>query len=205
MRTLLLGLLLIMTLPTSSLAETLFVADNLRVGVRAEPFNKSPSIAIINTGTPIDILETKGNYVKVRTPSGAEGWVKSAYLSPEKPALLHLKEATEKLQQLEQELASFNSKIPENRAAIQDLKQQIAKLEAEKSGLADKLNNSSPLLTSPTLNNLVNNPVVQVLPIASNPVLFMLILLGVILVLGFLVGVSWHRHQVTKRLGGLTL
>ncbi len=186
--------LLLLLLPPLTWAETLYVADNLRVGVRATPSSKAPSLAVIATGTEVNVLKRKKQFIKVRIPNGVEGWVKSAYFSKDKPARRQLDELLQQFRQLRNELQTLQQTRQKEQARLLQLQQRLATAEQE-NRLLRRQDSSSPPPGKPTPAQSSNyKPVV----------IAVLVGLG-ILGVGFLLGVWSHRRAVTRRLGGISL
>lgn len=183
-------------------AETLYVGDTLRVGVRAEPSDNTPSITVIDTGTRLDIMERRGSHVKVRTPSGVEGWVKGAYLSNIKPAKVLLRDTSQRVEQLEKELAQLRKMQPGQAIQNEALAQTIDRLEQEKAKLLAQLESGEG---AGHHGNMDSNTAMDLDFMHVGPSIWVGVLTIFFISLGFLFGVSWHKSQVTKRLGGLTL
>lgn len=181
----------------SVFAETVYVDDTLRVGVRAKPIMNLPSLTVIRSGDKVELLSRKGGYAKIRTPNGIEGWVKNAYLSPHEPAVAKLKASQTEVTQLKSKLDELNN-------AIQQEQQQTNQLRQENKSLQQKLNRQ------PTNNIIQPNTETHVLSfsvrdLTKNHLYGILGTIAVLLALGFLFGISWHKKQVTKRLGGLSI
>lgn len=201
-------LFLLCILPLNLVAETLYVGDTLRVGIRPEPVKSLPSISVVQTGAAVEVLERKRSFAKIRTKNGVEGWVKSAYLTRKVPAFQKLNRAEKKIASLEKDLAKLRKS--QNNQTKQDhskLSTKIQQLQKEKSELQNEISqlkadmskqsNTSkvqPKVISFDLGNMTRNTVYVIIGV----------ILG-ILILGFLFGVSWYKQQVTKRLGGLSI
>jgi len=201
-------LLFLIALPLNLLAETLFVGDTLRVGIRAEPNKNVPSISVIKTGDAVEILERKNSYAKVRTKSGIEGWVKSAYLSRKTPANNKLSSANKKIKTLEKKLQSLQASTGEkSNKAQQKLKLTIEQLETEKSAMQKKIDHLQTKPTSSTTHEIESTAANSIELSTLNKDTIYIIIGGIltILLMGFLFGVSWYKQQVTKRLGGLSI
>ena len=194
--------LLFVLLPVTALAETLYVSDTLRVGIRTQPTNNVPSIAVVKSGTAVEVLKRKGSYIKVRTQSGVEGWVKSAYFSRKTPAARKLDNALKKIAALEKELKSLHKEQTKQQAkgvADPKLSEKIAALEKTNQNLKDELK---------SLRNRPMEKTDNMFSIKSISENIIYVVLGIFLVLicmGFLFGVSWHKSQVAKRLGGMSI
>ncbi len=199
---------LILLLPLNTFSATLYVGDNLRVGIRPAPEANTASLLVVNTGTELELIEKKGQYIKVRSPNGVEGWVKGAYLSSNKPSSILLKQATSKIKQLEKKINALSKNNTNTRSTHEASTQThiITRLQSEKTQLEQQITSlrtqpeNAELITQENDSfslsfNFVNNELIMI------TLGFLIFLLS----LGFLFGVSWHKHQVTKRLGGLSL
>ena len=90
----------------SASAETAYVTDILRLGLyTAQDTSDSPFQNLVS-GTELEVLQRVPNYAEVRTPDGAQGWVKSAFLVADKPAQLIVQETKAQLAALKAELAN---------------------------------------------------------------------------------------------------
>lgn len=172
--------------PGNLYAQEVYVKDSLRVGVRTEPGNAATPIAVVTTGMKLEIVESSGDYVKIKAPSGTEGWIKRTYVTEEIPAVIQLEGLQAKLRELEKNLAmqvkhaqatALNNKNLS--AEIDQLKQANAELRVQ---LEDELQSK----------------------LASGLGYFWKLLLVVLFaVAGFALGVVWYRKKTMKRLGGL--
>ncbi len=197
---------IVLLLPLNTFGSTLYVSDNLRVGIRPAPEANTASLVVVSTGTKLELIEKKGRYIKVRSPSGIEGWIKGAYLSTKKPSSIILKQAQSKIKKLEKEISSLSKNTSDERLAQNLDSPLITRLQAEKTQLhqqIEKLKMSPERIESSAQENpkfainlnFLNNEVIAII-FGS---------LAFLVSLGFLFGVSWHKRQVTKRLGGLSL
>ncbi|MDH3327394.1 MAG: TIGR04211 family SH3 domain-containing protein [Gammaproteobacteria bacterium] len=195
-----LTLLLVLT-PLTAIAETLYVSDTLRVGIRTEPGNNVPSIAVVKSGAAVEVLDRKGSYIQVRTKSGVEGWVKSAYFSRKAPSAKLLNDAMTKISTLEKEINSLNKEQAKQATITTDpsLTNKMTALEKNNQILKSEIH---ALKTKPGMD--INNR----LPFKNFDENTLYIALGTLIVLfslGFLFGVKWHKSQVAKRLGGMII
>jgi uncharacterized protein YgiM (DUF1202 family) len=171
-------------------AETLYVHDELRLGVRAAPSSAERSIAVVKTGDALTVLGEQENFVHIRTEDGIEGWVSKGYLSTQPPArtqLERLQKAHEKLQQqheaVQQQLAESRQKMEQSMRQQQQLEQNNTALKRE---LA-RYTNSSPGFFQ-----------------RYRWLIFSLLLLSCF-VAGLFVGVRWKARRVAERIGGLEI
>ena len=194
--------LLITLLPLTAIAETLYVSDTLRVGIRTQPNNNVPSIAVVKSGVAVEVLKRKGSYIQIRTKSGVEGWVKGAYFSRKAPASQKLKVAQGKIKKLEKEIKQIQAKS-KTAVAKEDPKllQKVADLEKANQSLQNEV---AALKSRPATQTAGEN-ILSIKNINENVLYAILGILVVLLCLGFLFGVSWHKNQVAKRLGGMSI
>lgn len=196
---------ILLLLPIYCFADTYYVDDTLRVGIRADASNDGPSIAVVTTGTKLELLERQGAYSKVVSPAGVEGWVRSAYLSRQKPASLLLSEANSNIKSLEKEINKLRSQGSNASAPDPTLQETIKQLETERDNLAAEMLRLKEEVEETTQQNDTPELITTIANMDATPIYIALGSLVFLLSLGFLFGVSWHKHQVTKRLGGLSL
>jgi hypothetical protein len=113
-------------MPILAGAETAYVTDVLRLGIHNAQDTSDRPFDNLVSGTELEILERVPNYVRVRTPEGQEGWVKSAYLVTEKPAQARIAEAEAEVERLSSELASLRSAHDEAETTANALSRQMA-------------------------------------------------------------------------------
>lgn len=113
---------LLLTISSIAFAESRYVDDHLIITMRTGKANTYQILRTIPSGTQLELLQVDGEYSRVRTPDGVEGWVLSQYLTKTPIARVRLAKAEKQLERLRQEK--------------QQLEQQLASLQAEKSTLA---------------------------------------------------------------------
>ncbi|MDH5378292.1 MAG: TIGR04211 family SH3 domain-containing protein [Gammaproteobacteria bacterium] len=200
-------LLLCLLLPLSSAAETVYVGDTLRVGIRAEPGKRTASLTVVASGAELTVLGKEGGYTLVKAPNGVEGWVNSAYLTSNEPVQIRLRDASSKIRKLESQLERFSKMQPGQAIQIEALADTISKLEQERDQLRSQLGSSSTPIQNSAVEDLSNfaAPQSDYQFFSLDTLIWVALVTAFFLSLGFLVGVSWHKSQVTKRLGGLSL
>jgi SH3 domain protein len=107
-------------------AETLYVTDELRLGMFENRDQTGRRIKLLSSGDAVEILERDSLYARVQGPEGVEGWVKVGFLVAEKPAALRVREVEEESARLRVEL---------NRARASDAAQRVTQLEDELASL----------------------------------------------------------------------
>lgn len=210
--------LLLTSFGMAATAETLYVDDTLRIGVRPEPDTHVASTTIVVSGTALEILEKKAGYSRVRTPSGQQGWVKSAYLTAQKASRPSADAAQQRIESLEKELALAQGSvkahinpptatatpvIPPAGTDNDGLRRALMDLERDKARLMQQVRDArASSATSPPITfrflNWIDSKTGD-----ANPSFVLLASIGVLLTGGFLIGITWHRRQVSRRLGGL--
>ncbi|MEJ2048129.1 MAG: TIGR04211 family SH3 domain-containing protein [Dehalococcoidia bacterium] len=105
-KTLLTCLLLIATT-----LQAAHITDKLLVGIYETPDNSTKPQKVISSGTPLEVLKKEGSYSLVRLGDGSEGWIKSTYITAEKPAKAQLLELQAKTGELEQKLQQAENQL----------------------------------------------------------------------------------------------
>ena len=111
-------------------AETRFVSDQLSIPLRTGASNKHRIVSFPRSGTPLEIKETSddGDYVRVTTRDGKEGWVETQYLMNQASA--------------RDRIVSVSKKLDKARAQSKDYRKTISQLEAENRELDTQLKQS---------------------------------------------------------------
>ena len=167
-------------------ADSVYVKDSLRVGVRTEPSNSVAPIGVVVTGMQLEVLEKRDDYVRIRTDKGLEGWIKDTYVEAEPPAMLKLEQLQKEYDKLRSRVGKHDDMIKTTETTNKSLNQQIDSLKSENTELRDALQEEQQRHRESVTSYLW--------PILSY------IVVGAI---GVLIGVVWHRRQAMKRLGGL--
>jgi hypothetical protein len=81
------------------------ITDKLLAGLYEEPSSGQKPVKLLASGTPVDVLEKRGGYQRVKLADGTEGWVNGSYVTEEKPAQVKLSEAQARMTELEAQLA----------------------------------------------------------------------------------------------------
>jgi SH3 domain protein len=111
-KTLTLSLTAITMLYTATtMAETTFITDKIAVELFSSTFQRGVLITTVNSGATVDVIETDGDYAKIQTPDGQEGWLHTKYLSNEKPTQVSYLQLMAKHKQLEEELQQLKDQL----------------------------------------------------------------------------------------------
>jgi SH3 domain protein len=81
-------------------AETRYVSDQLVITLRAGKGTEFKIIDYLRTGDALEVLSEEGNYLKVRTAKGEEGWVRSRYVTSDTPKALVIAGLNKQLEDL---------------------------------------------------------------------------------------------------------
>jgi len=77
--------LFIVVFTSAVAAETMYIKTIVNIALRAGPSKDYKITSTITSGDPIDVLETSGEWSKIRTMEGKEGWMESVLITAEKP------------------------------------------------------------------------------------------------------------------------
>lgn len=113
-----------------------WVSEELEVDMRRGQGTRYAITRMLPSGTRVELLETdtKTGYSRIRTPSGAEGWVLSRFLQSQQPARLRLPEVEARHQALQQRHAELSDEVSALRTERDELKSEAERL--RKSGEA---------------------------------------------------------------------
>lgn len=112
--------------------DTRYVRDWISVALRESPAKDSAVVGRgLVSGTPLTLLESDqaNGLSRVRTETGAEGWLPSRYLTAEPVARALLDQANAELEQLRQLNQQLRGDNPATAAAIDGAKAQVEQLQ----------------------------------------------------------------------------
>jgi uncharacterized protein YgiM (DUF1202 family) len=130
MKRLMISILLLGATPAAALAETAYVTDQLRLGLHRAADTSDRAFRTLESGQEMEILSQNRNYAQVRLPDGTVGYVKAAFIIPEKPATLVVAETRAENERLAAELERAKAQFAEPAAAIAALEQRVGEQEA---------------------------------------------------------------------------
>ncbi len=177
---------LLVTSSVNVLAESVFVNDQLRVGVRPEPSQIVAPIGVVLTGMKLEVLVRQEPFIKIRTKKGLEGWIKDIYVTKNVPAILRLKD----IEKQQQKSLEKMQEVEKTKAALEEANSIL-------NGQIDLLKAQRAVLQRENAVQIVSNA----RPVKSISILWLVLSLCVGVVIGYL----WHRRQSMKRLGGLRI
>jgi len=169
-------------------AKMIYVNDNLRVGVRAEPNSQIAPFSVVTTGMKLEVLEQQTGYLKIRTNTGDVGWIKDIYVSERPPAVMRIKSLKTRNQGLKQQMQEQDETIKVLEMANLALNDQVDGLKKDRSRRQLEKARSD----------------YQIQGTVNSRFWWWISLGGLLLVAAaFSSGMIWHRQQAMKRLGGL--
>ena len=192
---LILGLLA--SLPLAVVADTVYVTDNLRLGLYEAPDTSGRPFRMLESGQAMEVLTRDRNYANVQIPNGTEGWVKSAYLVSDKPAKLIVAETMA-------ERDALATELEEMRLAFAAPADTSSNLQSETTDLASKLQASESLVEELEEQNAGFKGLKNQYK-GSLPVNWVAAAIGVCLLGGFLFGIWWVDRRSRIRHGGIRI
>jgi hypothetical protein len=110
-------------------AATAYVSDELVLGVYSEQNNQGQRLTTLHSGANVETLAVNGDFTQVRLNDGTVGWVKSAYLTTQAPAVVRIK-------QLQDELDRSRATTPAlaeaaARSELEQIKRELADKQTE--------------------------------------------------------------------------
>lgn len=111
-------------------AETRYIVDEAKMPVRSGAGDQYRIVRMISSGEAVELLEQAGGYAHIKMGDGRSGWILSRYLM-QQPA------ARERLQQLQQQLDKLDA-IKQQKADVEAENERLkAETDTAKKALAD--------------------------------------------------------------------
>lgn len=131
-------------------AESRWVTDEFEVMMRSGTTTRAAIVRQLKSGTQLEVLETdaENGYTRVRTGSGAEGWVLSRYLRRSPTAQLLLPDLERKLQESEAERTRLINELSELKKSRQSLEREVGELQSANSSQEQQLDRITRLSAS---------------------------------------------------------
>jgi len=109
----------------SGLAETMYVTDRLYLSLRNAPDPGQPALDHLPSDTKVEVLETEGNWAKVKLEDGRTGWVMKRFLVKDLPQFLIIEQLKEQLENRKISLEGLRQENASLKEEIENLKDQI--------------------------------------------------------------------------------
>lgn len=184
-------------IPLVATAETVYITDNLRLGLHQAADTSDRAFRMLESGQQLEIISRDRNYANVQLPDGTSGYVKAAYLVSEKPAKLIVAETAAERDALAAELDETKRAFAGPAATIQGLKDEAA-------SLSEKLAAAESDIETLTAENASIQGMKERYK-GSLPLNWVGAAIGVCLIGGFLAGLWWVDHSSRKRHGGVRI
>jgi hypothetical protein len=182
---------LMMLLPaTQATAATVYISDDLVLGVYAEQSGQGQRLATLHSGATLDTIAVNGEFTQVRLSDGTVGWVKSTYLTTREPAAVRVKE-------LEEEMDRRHATTPELAEAaahteLTQLKRDLAAKQAELDAALAAPRTATPGVDAPRA--AVASGLRRYAPILAA---------AVSLAVGFWMGYATLARRIKRKYGGI--
>lgn len=198
--------------PLAAAAETVYVTDQVTIGLRTAVAPDAAVVKSVSTGAALEVLERRGSLAKVRDHDGAEGWIETAVLLPQPPAALQLKALQAELGRARARLVRVQAELDQGRAAsppaaeLEQLRNELAAARRRVAQTEGELQRKEQELGDAA------GPLAEAAPPSSadpspDPG-FRFLWLGIafaMLVLGFVGGIVWVKESIRRRMGGMYL
>jgi len=121
----------------SVFADTRYVSDRLIISVRDGQDQNAAVLGYLETAAPVEILEENGDFLRIRTEDGLEGWVRAQYIVSETPKALiidnlknEIKALNKDIQTTKREEDSASNTLSESKKMyqekIEELKEEVS-------------------------------------------------------------------------------
>lgn len=85
--------------PQVQVEQQYYISPRLQLGLHTKASLDSPIKVLISSGMPVEVITKEKEFSQVKTPEGAEGWVKNKFLTKEQPARFKVEKMQAQLQQ----------------------------------------------------------------------------------------------------------
>ena len=136
-------LLILLTASTTLHAGAIrYVTDQLEITMRSGQSTKHQIVRMLPSGSTVEVLETgeDGDYTRVRTDQGVEGWVLSRYLDEQASARERLEQANKRLKGLQDENGRLSNDLTKLRSEKRELSSEKDTLTTQNNQLQQELN-----------------------------------------------------------------
>ncbi|GHA90005.1 TIGR04211 family SH3 domain-containing protein [Modicisalibacter luteus] len=134
----------------SQAQEVRWVADDLETYVRSGPTNEYRIVGTLTSGDEVTVLETQGDYSRIRAPGGDEVWIESDQLQAERSVSDRFPELqaqnaklSARLEGIDEEwqsrVATMTETLKQREARIAELESRNAELNQQASQAADQI------------------------------------------------------------------
>ena len=121
--------------------ESGWITDSFEITMRSGKGKRQAIIRMLRSGTKIEVLESDAEegYTRVRTNSGAEGWVLSRYLLKRPPARVMMPDVEARLRASEERRKKLQAELKNASRDRDQVKRQLSSVESTGQGLQKDL------------------------------------------------------------------
>jgi SH3 domain protein len=101
----------LLSLAGHALAEQRYIVDTIVVSLREGPGSQFKFIKTLKTGQSFEVLETKNDYVRVRTADGDEGWLQKQFTDTNPPNATAVKDLNDKINTLKAQNVELTAQL----------------------------------------------------------------------------------------------
>lgn len=138
---------------SSAFAETRYISDQLVISLRDKLNKPNVSVGFVRTADKVKIIGQKGEFARVVTENGIEGWIKKQYLRADLPKKIQVEQLKEEIKNQQKTIAQYMSgsaSSDDQKARIQEfsdrliserdqLQTEVTRLKNSNSSLAGEL------------------------------------------------------------------
>lgn len=138
LKTILVTGLLSAGLIATAIADTRYISDTLVVTLRSNTTNDHQVLERLSSNAPVTFLAEQGNFYRVRTPNGTEGFILKQYLTAERPKALMIEQLQAKIATLEADYSQLQARYTERQQGNEDVMPNtdlVLQLEEKRSNL----------------------------------------------------------------------
>jgi SH3 domain protein len=135
----------------SSLAETQYVVDFIRITLRTGPGVEHKVVDMIESGQKLEVLEANPDWSRVQLDNGKEGWILSRFLTSNPPSQLLVTQLTKETnegkikasklftenEKLKEENRQLNTVLESSKAKLDQLNSEHQALKVDSSDFLD--------------------------------------------------------------------
>lgn len=114
----------------AAVAENRFVSEKCEIAVRTGPALDRKIIALVSSGTSVEIINAGDEWCEVRLPNGKEGWSLTRELSTELPSEIKLARMEKRLEEALTQSKAVQEKMGEVASESKNVNQDLAQTRA---------------------------------------------------------------------------
>lgn len=131
----------LVTAATTALAQQQYVSDDLVITLRTGPSTQNAIVRNLSAGQVVTVLERLpgGEYARVRTADGTEGFALTQYLQDSPTAELRLQTTARELADAREQLETLQTRVEELTAGLSAANSELGTLRTTEAGLSNEL------------------------------------------------------------------